>query len=154
MKAVFIAFLAILLIDFTYGQKLTLFDRPNTIMLLSMPANEEEFFNIFKRKPGIGELGNIVTLLNQHEDLKNVYIIKKSSDLGIIMKYIMSKGNEDNYDEYLPRIGFTIIGHNDRGNFYFPDGTTMKLENIEKDLMGIPGMFLSCNAKKIWSYRG
>lgn len=148
MKKILFTLLSIVSISATYSQELTLFDRPNTIILLSMPANENEFNNIFKRSPSQSELSDITTLLNQYEGLKNVYVLKEPSDLDKIMKTILSKADNKQYDEYIPRIGFSVVGHNDKGSFYFPDGTAMKLEEVEKKFRGIPGMFLSCNAKK------
>lgn len=148
MKKITLTFLFLVSIVAVYSQEQTLFDRPNTIMLLSMPANAEEFNNIFKRSPSQGELDNIITLLNEYKSLKNVYVMKGQDDLDKIMKIILSKGDKKLYDEYFPRIGFSVIGHNDKGNFYFPNGTAMKLEDVEKKFQGIPGMFLSCNAKE------
>ncbi len=148
MKALLLSFLTVLSINLAYNQELTLFDRPNTIILLSMPANETEFNNIFNRSPSQRELNNIVTLLNQHKDLKNVYVLQKPSDLDKMMETVLSKADSKQYDEYIPRIGFSVVGHNDEGDFYFPNGGTMKLEDVEKKFQGIPGMFLSCNAQK------
>jgi hypothetical protein len=148
MKKIILTFLFLVSIVAVYSQEQTLFDRPNTIILLSMPANEDEFNNIFKRNSSQGELDNIVTLLNQYKDLKNIYVLKEQDDLDKIMKIILSKADKKLYDEYFPRIGFSVIGHNENGNFYFPNGTTTKLEDVEKKFLGFPGMFLSCNAKK------
>jgi hypothetical protein len=148
MKTILLTILSILSTRGVFSQELTLFDRPNTIILLSMPASEDEFNNIFKRTPTQGELNSIVTLLNQYKDLKNVYVLKEPADLDKIMKTIFSKADKKQYDEYIPRIGFSVVGHNDNGDFYFPNGTTMKLEEVEKKFQGVPGMFLSCNAKK------
>ena len=148
MKTVLLILLSILFISVARSQEQTIFDRPNTIILLSMPANESEFQNIFKRNPEQGELNNIVTLLNQYKGLKNIYVVDGPDDLDKIMKKIMSKGDNKKYDEYIPRIGFSVVGHNDKGNFYFPNGASMKLEDVEKKLYEVPAMFLSCNAKK------
>ncbi len=148
MKTILFALLSIFSVNLAHSQELTLFDRPNTIILLSMPANENEFQNIFQRRPEQGELNNIVALLNQYKGSKNIYVLNEPDDLEKIMKTIMSKADNKQYDEYIPRIGFSIIGHNDNGNFYFPNGATMQLEDVEKKFLGIPGMFLSCNAKK------
>jgi len=148
MKTILFTLLSFFLISVARSQELTLFDRPNTIILLSMPANEDEFKNIFQRSSEQGELNSIVTLLNENKGLKNVYVLKEPSDLEKIMKTVMSKAENKQYDEYIPRIGFSVIGHNDNGNFYFPNGATMRLEDVEKKFLGVPGMFLSCNAKK------
>lgn len=148
MKKILLTLLTILSISVVRSQELTLFDRPNTIILLSMPANESEFQNIFQRSPEQGELNNITTLLNQYKGSKNVYVLDGPDDLEKIMKKIMSKADNKKYDEYIPRIGFSVVGHNDKGNFYFPNGASMKLEDVEKKLYGVPAMFLSCNAKK------
>lgn len=148
MKQILFTLVTILSISIARSQELTLFDRPNTIILLSMPANENEFKNIFQRSPDQGELNNIVTLLNQYKGSKNVYVVTEPNDLEKIMKTIMSKADNKKYDEYVPRIGFSVVGHNDNGNFYFPNGASMKLEDVEKKLYGVPAMFLSCNAKK------
>ncbi len=148
MKIILLTFISVFLITATYSQELTSFDRPNTIILLSMPANESEFNEIFKRSSTQEELDNIVTLLNQYKDLKNVYVLKEPADLDKIMKIVLNKYAKEEYDEAIPRIGFSVVGHNDKGNFYFPDGTSMKLDDVEKKFNGIPGMFLSCNAKK------
>jgi hypothetical protein len=148
MKTILFALLFIFSISVVRSQELTLFDRPNTIIILSMPANENEFKNIFQRSPEQGELNNIVNLLNQYRGSKNVYVLNEPDDLEKIMKTIMSKADNKQYDEYIPRIGFSVVGHNDNGNFYFPNGASMKLEDVEKKFYGVPAMFLSCNAKK------
>lgn len=148
MKKILLTLLTILSISVVRSQELTLFDRPNTIILLSMPANENEFKNIFQRSPEQGELNNIITLLNQYKGSKNVYVVNEPNDLEKIMKTIMSNADTKKYDEYIPRVGFSIVGHNDNGNFYFPNGASMKLEEVEKKFNGVPAMFLSCNAKK------
>lgn len=149
MKKVISTLLFLLFIVAVFGQnELTLFDRPNTTIILSMPANEVEFNNIFKRKPSTDELKNITTLLNQYKGEKNVYVLNQPDDLEKIMKTIADKGNKNLYDEYYPRIGFSVVGHNDKGEFYFPNGTSMKLEDVEKKFGGFPAMFLSCNAKE------
>jgi hypothetical protein len=147
MKKALLFLCFVLLVSTAYSQELTLFDRPNTIIILSMPANKEEFNHIFKRAPSPDELNNIVTLLNRYKNLKNVYVIKQPSDLDKMMKILWSNDDKKKYDETFPRIGFSVVGHNDQGNFYFPDGSSMKLEDIEKKFDGVPGMFLSCNAK-------
>ena len=148
MKPVLLVFLSILSVGVAFGQEQTLFDRPNTIIVLSMPADENEFNNIFKKDPAQNELNSIVALLDQYKGLKNVYVLKEPADLEKIMKTILSKADKKKYDEYIPRIGFSVVGHNDKGDFYFPNGATMKLEDVEKKFLGIPGMFLSCNAKQ------
>lgn len=148
MKKILFSLLFIFSIDLIHSQELTLFDRPNTIIILSMPANENEFKSIFQRSPEQGELNSIVALLNQNKASKNVYVVSEPNDLEKIMKTIMAKADNKQYDEYIPRVGFSVIGHNDNGNFYFPNGSTMKLEDVEKKFLGVPGMFFSCNAKK------
>jgi hypothetical protein len=148
MKNILTLFLLHLICTVGYGQNnQNIMDRPNTVIIISMPANEEEFFNIFKRSPKAHELESITPLLSQYKDLKNVYILKHPDDLDKIKKTILGKAEKGLYDEYYPRIGFSIVGHNDKGNFYFPDGTYMKLEDVERKLGGAPAMFLSCNAK-------
>ena len=148
MKKILLTLLTVLSVSLVRSQELTLFDRPNTIIILSMPANENEFKNIFQRSPEQNELNSIVSLLNQYKGSKNVYVVSEPNDLEKIMKTIMSKADNKKYDEYIPRVGFSVIGHNDNGNFYFPNGSTMKLEDVDKKFLGVPGMFLSCNAKK------
>lgn len=121
--------------------------RPNTIILLSMPADEAEFKNIFQRNPTQDEMKNITTLLNENKNLKNVYLLKKEDDVDKVMEVLWKNYADKKDDIAFPKIGFSLVGHNDNGNFYFPNGKTLKLEEIEKKFEGFPAMFLSCNSK-------
>jgi len=130
----------------SYAQELTLFDRPNTIIILSIPSSEAEFKNIFKRNPSKQELENITVLLNQYKGRKNVYELKEEEDLERMMKRLNENYNNKKYDISYPRIGFSVVGHNEKGDFFFPNGKSLNLDNIQKKIDG-PAMFLSCNAQ-------
>ena len=83
----FIYLLSILLLTFT-NVHAQLPPRPNTIILLSMPADEAEFKNIFQRNPTQDEMKNITTLLNENKNLKNVYLLKKEDDVDKVMEVL------------------------------------------------------------------
>jgi hypothetical protein len=115
--------------------------RPITISFISIPNNSSEFYNVFKRQPSEAELANVIELRNKYKGMSNVYLLSEEADIDKIINKIIDEWTT------IPSIGINIIGHNEKGNFFFPNGSSVKLEDIVPKLKGLTAYFLSCNAK-------
>jgi len=110
-----------------------------SILVLS-PETEEEFYNIYQRKPRSDELENILKLKHENKCESCTRYGKSELDL---KKYIEIHKNSD--ARY-----FLIIGHNDEGELFMPDGNSISLKAIEELSIkeGIKTVYLTCSAKK------
>lgn len=78
--------------------------------------------------------------------MSNVYLINQIEDIDKTVKKIEKDKVEKNINN-IPKISYVIIGHNENGLYYFPNGSSIKLQEIVPILQGLPAIFLSCNAK-------
>ncbi|MDX3916975.1 MAG: hypothetical protein QHC79_25765 [Pseudosphingobacterium sp.] len=138
MKIFFVSLFIVLFMPFA-GLPQT---RPNTITLISIPENEEEFRNIFKRNPRKGEMEDLASIYRDMKSREDVVFLQGPEDLESIGNRMLKSetGKE------LPRIGFFLIGHNEGGVFHFPDGGAIALMDVKGKLQGAEAMFLTCNA--------
>jgi hypothetical protein len=139
MKSIFTAVLLLFGIE-------VLFAAPNFVTFVSIPSNSTEFYNIFNRQPSENELSHVLALRDEYKKMDNVYLLSKSEDIDKVVDKLIKEWTDKDILK-LPKICFSIIGHNENGEFFFPDGGHINLENIVPKLKGFPAMFLTCNAK-------
>jgi hypothetical protein len=103
---------------------------------ISIPSSEQEYLNMFKNKDE-APMRNTLNLYNQVKTTgKTNHFFPSSKD--ILIKSLQKKS--DNL--------VVIIGHNENGNLYFPDGSTLSFKQIDKTAKENSRMvvYLSCNA--------
>jgi hypothetical protein len=144
MKAIYLIFFLVSLFQLGYSQ-----DLPNTIVLVSMPNDKAEFKNIFQRNPSDHEMINIISLFTENSSVKNINFLRNADDIDKILKNVIDNYRNGKKDLSFPKLGFSVIGHNEKGNFYFPDGNHVTLQEVERKLQDFAVMFLSCNSKSI-----
>ncbi len=106
-------------------------------IIVSIPKNQHEYELMFHSKPTPEQWKSVSETVARFKNNSNVHFVSSSEDF----KRITAIKPE-------PYGYYTIIGHNEAGLFYFPDGNSMKLADMEKQLAFhiINGIFLSCNA--------
>lgn len=107
-------------------------------VFISIPTNQEEFINIFK-VPNQNQLSDAKNIKLKLEKEKNQNVNFPSS-AGLLLESIKQADNKEK--------SIIIIGHNDNGILYFPDGSSSSISAIDvvaKENNRVIS-YLSCNA--------
>lgn len=118
---------------------------------LSMPRSDAEFRNIFDRAPT--DQDRLAILLAQTpETLRDLQWAEDPKKQGIspTNQHRVSAAEFERFLNIESASVITVIGHNHRGSFKFPDGTAMKLKDMSRLCVAANKVcvFLSCHASK------
>ena len=110
----------------------------NLTLGISIPENKTEYVNIFGVEPTDGQLTAIKNSTNLYG--ADYFTMKSVSDF---YRLIAVSNNP-----------IAIVGHNEKGVFYFPSGESLPIQEMTNALvrLGKSAVFLSCNASRYTNY--